>query len=122
MITVTKVQLRKQVAEGSASSEDAEHLIWVDDGMAVLTEDGPRLPAQTLWFLDHGTWVDDLYVTCKTPGCIRIEHLTDSKAQADAVKDAEDLALVQRHAVTLADLYRKGRAKGLVFRTSHYGK
>lgn len=119
LFTVTKVQLRKQVAEGSASEDD--HLIWLDDSMQVLTEDGPRLPAQTLWFIDTDQWVDDLYVTCGKPGCIKVEHLTTDPKAAQAAKDARDLALVQKSAVTLADLYRRGKAKGLLKPGSPYG-
>lgn len=36
-------------------------------------------------------------------------------------QDAEDLRLVQRNAVTLADLYRKGKARGLLSSRSAYG-
>ena len=121
MFTVTKVQLRRQVAEGSASSEDGDHLIWLDDGIQILTEDGPRLPAQTLWFIDTDTWVDDLYVTCNKPGCIRRDHITDDRHKAQSIQDAEDLALVQKQAVTLADLYRRGKARGLIRPSHNYG-
>ena len=36
-------------------------------------------------------------------------------------QDAEDLRLVQRNAVTLADLYRKGKQRGLLSSRSAYG-
>jgi hypothetical protein len=36
-------------------------------------------------------------------------------------QDAADLLLVQRNAVTLADLYRKGKARGLLSSRSEYG-
>lgn len=119
MITVTKVQLYKQLAQGSASHN--EHLEWLDDSMQVLTEDGPRTAQSTVWFLSTGQWVDNLFTTCGEKGCLVLSHITDSKAQADAAQDARDLALVQRTAVTLADLYRRGKARGLLRPGSTYG-
>lgn len=36
-------------------------------------------------------------------------------------QDADDLLLIQRQAVSLADLYRKGKARGLLSPRSAYG-
>lgn len=114
MLTVTKVQLTKQLAEGSATTINGECQEWVDPTMRVLTEDGPRTAQQTVHYLEFHQWIDNLYVTCDTPGCLRMDHITDDKAKADAVKDEELMHLVQRTSVTLADLYRKGKARGLL--------
>lgn len=121
MITVTKVQLRKQLVDGSATSEDAEHLIWTNESMQILTEDGPRTGRSTAWFLEYDLWVDTLYVTCAEPSCIRIGHLTSSHDEWQQARDTRDLALVQKQAITLADLYRRGKARGLLKPGSTYG-
>ena len=36
-------------------------------------------------------------------------------------QDADDLLLIQKQAVSLADLYRKGKARGLLSPRSAYG-
>lgn len=45
----------------------------------------------------------------------------DSVTKAeDEAKDELDLALVQKQAVTLADLYRKGKKRGLITARASY--
>jgi hypothetical protein len=41
--------------------------------------------------------------------------------EAHLAKDEEDLQLVAAHAISLADLYRKGRSRGLLTARSEYG-
>lgn len=119
MLTVTKVQLRNQLADGSAT-DMLDHLVWLDPLMLVLTEDGPRSAQQTSWFLETGDWVP-VFSLCSTDDCIRADHLTNDKAKAEVVKDEELMRLVQRNSVTLASLYRKGKAMGVLSGTSSYG-
>jgi len=119
MFTVTSEQLFDQVAEGSATTLNGECLIWIDSSMQVLTEDGPRSGQEATWYLDRGEWVPT-YPLCGTTGCMRMDHLTDSKAKAEAVKDEELMLLVQRSSVNLASLYRKAKSRGLLSSTSPY--
>lgn len=120
MFTVTYKQLFDQLAEGSATTPNGECQLWIDPTMRVLTEDGPRSAQQATWYLHVGEWVPTLHSTCGTPGCLRMDHLTDDKAKAQAAADEEILRLVQRNSVTLADLYRKGKKKGLLLSRSPY--
>jgi hypothetical protein len=117
--TVTPVQVFDQVAEGSVTSLNGECLIWIDSNMRVITEKGVSTAQQAIWYLDTGEWVPT-YPTCGTPDCLRVDHLTDSPAQAAAAKDEEVLALVQRTSVSLASLYRKAKGRGLLSGSSGY--
>lgn len=120
--TVSDAQLADQILMGSVISDS--HYVWVDPSMQVITEDGPWPAAQAVWFLEHGVWVTDLYALCDEPRCILPTHLTVSKdeAEAKAAADKEEalMQLVQRQSVTLADLYRKGKMRGLISSRSAY--
>jgi hypothetical protein len=117
---VSTDQLHSQLAEGSAFDHD--HQLWQDQAMRVITDDGARSAQQVMWFLLTGNW-SEVFTTCGQSTCIRHDHLTDSAAQASAVRDEEELALVERSAVSLADLYRRGKAKGLLTaRTEYHNK
>jgi hypothetical protein len=71
--------------------------------------DRVKTVAQVKWFLDNDAWEDTLYTTCEVPGCI--SHL----GLSDVPKDEDLLALVQSdNKVSLAQLYQRGRQKGLI--------
>jgi len=114
---VTDDQMYDQLAEGSAF--DRGHQVWLDPEVLIITEDGARSPYEVTWHLVWDEW-RPVYNTCGVPTCIRLDHLTDSKAQAEAVKDEELMTLVQRSTVSLADLYRKGKARGLLSARTEY--
>jgi hypothetical protein len=116
---VTDNQLKEQLDQGS--HWEAGHWIWNDPTMQVLTEDGPRSPQQVLYYLGTHRWVDQLYNNCGVDNCIRGTHHSETKTHADEVRAVEDLILVQRSATTLASLYRKGKARGLLKPVSNYG-
>ena len=129
--TVPDAQLADQILMGSVISDS--HYVWMDPSMQVITEDGPWPAAQTAWFLEHGVWVTDLYALCDEPRCILPSHLTadkdkaEAKAKADKAdlkrqrdKDEELMRLVERQSVTLATLYKKGKARGLLSSRSAY--
>lgn len=65
--------------------------------------------------------------TCKCDKCERLrnDERRAEKESARVEEDSDDIALVQGDAVaqrkhTLADLYKKGRAKGLFQKLSQY--
>jgi hypothetical protein len=65
--------------------------------------------AQVKWYLENDAWEQHVYTTCEVPGCVN--HL----ALADVPKDEDLLALVQSdNKVSLAQLYQRGRQKGLI--------
>jgi hypothetical protein len=72
-------------------------------------------PRQYAWNHMHMEWVDDtdLSSTCDTPGCVKHLGEQQEEPKPDPVEE-QVVRLVQRKSVTLADLYRKGRAKGLL--------
>jgi hypothetical protein len=87
--------------------------------------------AQAVWLVQKQELVPEreLVTVCDVKDCVlHLEHkptVSDPVATVgeDGGEDEEEvLALVQRHttAVTLADLYRRGRAKGLLAGGSNY--
>jgi hypothetical protein len=119
VITVTRHQLFNQLAEGSATNE-LGHQVWLDSEMQILTEDGPRPAQQATWYLHLGDWAP-VWTTCEEPTCLVLAHLTDSQTKAEEAKEEALLALVQRTSVSLADLYRKGKKRGLLTPRTEYG-
>jgi hypothetical protein len=89
----------------------------------VATRPGPVIPKgdgtdvtvqQAQWYLEHGRWEEELVASCGVKLCT--SHL-----RVDGNDEADLLKLVERSSVSLADLYRKGKARGLVLtRTSGY--
>lgn len=67
---------------------------------------------QVAWFLENNAWENE--VVCEFGIRNSISHLVIPD------KDESDLALVQKEAVTLADLYRKGKKRGLISARSSY--
>lgn len=116
-LQISDAQVLDQLAEGSATSESGDHLLWVDPTMMILTEDGPRPAQQATWYLGAGQWDDTVTTTCGAPDCVLPAHVTT----ASLVKDEEDLALVERTSVSLATLYRKAKNRGLLAARTEYG-
>jgi hypothetical protein len=84
------------------------------------TPAGAKSPQQVAWFLEHDRWEDEVVEACAVAGCLT--HLKLKGADIEEAEDKDDplLKLVERTSVTLADLYRKGRAKGLLAPRSDY--
>lgn len=118
--TVSDDQLTEQLIQGSMIRDS--HYIWVNPDMLVLTEDGPRTAGQTIWYLETGEWVNDLHNLCGDTQCLLPTHMTDDY---HAASDAAELQLVEQDhttkRVSLASLYRKGKARGLLAPRSEYG-
>jgi hypothetical protein len=68
---------------------------------------------QVAWFLENGAWEENIIADPVNS----ISHLKLADAES---QDDKDLALVQTQAVTLADLYRKGKKRGLISARSGY--
>ena len=114
---VTDAELYNQLADGSAF--DGLHQRWLYPGMQILTEDGPRPAQHATWYLHTGQW-SPVYPLCGETDCIKVDHLTDSRAAASEAKDDELMKLVQRSTISLASLYKKGKARGLISARSEY--
>lgn len=103
-----------QIAEGAATVE-VDCLVWVDPDVMLITGEGPMSAQRAMWYLDRGDWIEELFTTCTTEGCLRHLSLTPVKDDPDP-----DIPLVTRHSNTLASLYRQARSRGLVAPTSAY--
>lgn len=90
-----------------------------DPSARIETPAGKKSPQQVAWFLEHDKWEDDVVNSCAVAGCVTHLRLGSETEEADA-KDDPLLKLVEKTSVTLADLYRKGRAKGLLAPRSDY--
>jgi hypothetical protein len=76
------------------------------------TESKVMTAQQVAWFLENDAWEEGVVCEFGIRNSISHLKLTD--------KDESDLALVQKEAVTLADLYRKGKKRGLISARSSY--
>lgn len=96
------------------------HRVRTVESVRIQTEDGPRTPEQVAWFLENDRWEDDLVPICGTAFCS--SHMTLGGIGPGIIEGTDDkeLELVQRTSVTLADLYRKGRAKGVIAARTSY--
>ena len=91
---------------------DALHRMPKDPDVVIESLDGTaRTPQQAAWWLENDAWEDEVLSSCGRDGCCT--HLKLGENTTTATED-ELLGLVQRQSVTLADLYRKGRKKGLL--------
>lgn len=84
-----------------------------------------RTPEQVAWFLEHDKWEDDVVSSCGVDYCcshIRLagqpEDLT--VPATEPISEAQLLGMVERQSVTLADLYRKARSRGVISARSDY--
>jgi hypothetical protein len=116
MFTVTEDQIRSQLAEATATDESGDHLVRLYQGQFILSEEGPRSLQQASAWLSEGEWVDEVVTTCGLDECLRPDHILSQAA----AKDAADLRLVAQQAVSLADLYRKARSRGLTAPATSY--
>ena len=96
------------------------HRVRTVPDVRVQTSDGYRTPEQVAWFLENDKWEHDVVSYCGTDFCTSHVNLADAEAARMEAKDDEELELVQRTSVTLADLYRKGRAKGVIAARTSY--
>lgn len=119
--TVTPIQLLSQLTLGAATDSSGEHWVWLDDTMQIITTDGPRPADEVAWFIAHKVWPKRTYTLCSEPHCIAPDHLTIDQAEATKAEDDRMAALVQQTTTTLAALYRKGKARGLLKPASNYG-
>jgi hypothetical protein len=100
----TKGDGSHRVPDNDDYGPDRSKMRVINDGM-----DEVKTVAQVKWFLENDAWEQHVYTTCEVPGCVN--HL----ALADVPKDEELLALVQSdNKVSLAQLYQRGRQKGLI--------
>jgi hypothetical protein len=105
------------IAQATATSVDGEHLVQMDYSDLIRLEGHHEPVQQASGRLQLGEW-EPVAATCGEPDCCRPDHL----APAEEAKEQEDLQLVASHAVSLADLYRKGRKAGLLTaQSSGYG-
>lgn len=120
----TKKQLAdalQQCTVGQGHGDGQVHLVTVEpyriawrDPVSELV-DRHTLP-QVAWYLEHDRWENQLINTCTVPNCV--SHL--KPADVGPEEEDADLKLVEKQAVTLADLYRKGKKRGLISARSGY--
>lgn len=95
------------------------HRVRTVPDVKVQTPDGPRTPEQVAWFLEHDAWEDDVISTCGIEFCA--SHIRLGGVESGTLdEDDKVLEMVQRTSVTLADLYRKGRARGVIAAQTGY--
>jgi hypothetical protein len=103
-------QLIIAVADHSVTSEDGDHLLVHSYYPDLIHSDGRVVTCQQAsGYLQVLDW-EPVSPTCGVVECVRPDHLD----HATVVKDEQDLQLVAAHAVSLADLYRAGRKRGLL--------
>ena len=101
--------LISQLSLTTATTEDGDHLVHSYQ-MDLIHMGGKIVTSQQAsGYLQMGDW-SPVVSTCGIADCCRPDHLD----HATVVKDEQDLQLVAAHAVSLADLYRAGRKKGLL--------
>jgi len=109
--------LIEQVSEVTVTTEDGDHLVQMYQADLILSERKIVSVQQASGWLQMGNW-EPVSPTCGVVECVRPDHLD----HAHIVKEQEDLQLVATQAVSLADLYRAGRKKGLITaKTTGYG-
>jgi hypothetical protein len=79
----------------------------------ITTVAGDKTPQQVMWFLEHSSWESGVVSACGVKTCLTHMRL-------DTATEDDLLALVQKTSVSLADLYRKGRQRGLLSARSEY--
>jgi hypothetical protein len=81
----------------------------MDYSNLIHSEGDLRSAQQASGYLQMGDW-EPVLPTCGVVECVRPDHLDHTHI----VKDEQDLQLVAAHAVSLADLYKAGRKRGLL--------
>ncbi|MGV0949445.1 MAG: hypothetical protein ACOYB3_02145 [Azonexus sp.] len=98
------------VSTSTATSEDGNHLVQMDYSKFIRSEGSLRSAQQASGYLATGEWGTAI-PTCGEQECIHPDHMEEA-----------GLALVAQHtqAVSLADLYRKAKSRGLVTARTEY--
>lgn len=127
-----KSQINAAVTERIVLPGGERHYIVKDSGIRMMLDKFVTgSVAQAVWLVQKEELVPEgeLASVCTEKDCVlHLEHRPAVSDPGAAMEDEEGgdeeevLALVQRHttAVTLADLYRRGRAKGLLAGGSNY--
>ena len=97
------------VSTSTATSEDGMHLVQMDYSKFIRSEGSLRSAQQASGYLATGEW-GTAVPTCGAPECIHPEHM----------ETAELVMVAQSNAVSLADLYRKAKNRGLVTARTEY--
>ena len=96
----------------------ALHRMPVRGAVTIEILDGTvKSPQQAAWWLENDRWEADVRSSCGRDGCCTHLVLGPGSAPDEGTESTAEeqlLGLVQRQSVTLADLYRKGRKKGLL--------
>lgn len=116
---ITEDQLKQQLID--VTHWISNHRVLNDPEARIITTDGPRTPHQVVYYLATKRWVDSFYPLCEVPDCITGIHFTPDQAHStrywatvQAAQDEVVLQAIETHQVSLADLYRKGKARGLL--------
>jgi hypothetical protein len=100
------------VSTSTATSEDGSHLVQMDYTKFIRSDGALRSAQQASGYLATGEW-GSVTPSCQVEDCIQPDHM-----------EAADLAMVADHAtraVSLADLYRKAKGRGLLTARTSYG-
>jgi len=103
--------IQSQLAEITATSEDGDHLVLLDQ-VDIIRLSGEVVPAQQAsGYLGLGEW-EGSHPCSTDPTCVLWTHVT---TVADPMSETELDKLVNRASrPTLATLYKNARSKGLV--------
>ena len=97
------------VSTSTATSEEGEHLVQTDYSKFIRLEGSLRSAQQASGYLATGEW-GSVVPTCGYGECIHPDHM-----------EAADLVMVaQANVVSLADLYRKAKNRGLITAQTSY--
>ena len=97
------------VSTSTATSEDGNHLVQMDYSKFIRSEGSLRSAQQASGYLSTGEWGTAI-PTCGAQDCIHPDHM----------ETAELVMVAQASAVSLADLYRKAKARGLITTRTEY--
>lgn len=106
-----------QLADITATSEDGEHLILLDEVDIIVPSEDPDAPVRLVSpraaaaFLQVGQWITP-YITCGCLDCTLGAHVTEPPKVPSS--DIEDEMVRKASRPSLAQLYKKARATGLV--------
>lgn len=120
-MTATYMFFARQV-----SSKDIEECWLADPELHILDEEGVARPArQIAAWRDKLEWAWPVKRVCATEFCLNPDHWEvieiEETPEAEQLRLIDrDLRLVERHSISLAELYRKGRQAGLLSATTAY--
>ncbi len=100
------------------------HRMPVRDHVVIETLSGEqKTPQQAAWWLENDHWEADVRSSCGRDGCcthLVLDPAVPVEDGTESTTEEQLLELVQRQPVRLADLYRKGRKKGLLAAQQDY--